>query len=153
MEPDVTEDRTMARLIAAFLCFATLAISPAIAGERPASVTPAEAAASIASNTPPQVLDVRTPDEFAQGHVPTATLIPHDELAARLAELDRDRPVLVYCRSGRRATDAEKVLAANGFDVRQIEGSWLRWQEESLPVEGVPAAAEGPAAENGGDDE
>ena len=96
---------------------------------------------------------MRTAEEFAQGHLPSATLIPHDELAARLAELDRDRPVLVYCRSGRRATDAEKVLAANGFDVRQIEGSWLRWQEESLPVEGVPAAAEGPAAENGGDDE
>ena len=127
--------------------------APAVATELRAPIAPADAAAAIASDTPPQVLDVRTAEEFAQGHLPSATLIPHDELAARLAELDRDRPVLVYCRSGRRATDAEKVLAANGFDVRQIEGSWLRWQEESLPVEGVPAAAEGPAAENGGDDE
>ena len=133
----------MARLIAAFLCFATLAISPAIAGERPASVTPAEAAASIASNTPPQVLDVRTADEFAQGHVPTATLIPHDELATRLAELDRDRPILLYCRSGRRADLAEQVLVENGFDVRQIEGSWLRWEAEALPVEGAPAPPAG----------
>ena len=142
----------MLRSIATTLLLIALA-APAVATELRAPIAPADAAAAIASDTPPQVLDVRTAEEFAQGHVPTATLIPHDELAARLAELDRDRPVLVYCRSGRRATDAEKVLAANGFDVRQIEGSWLRWQEESLPVEGVPAAAEGPAAEKGGDDE
>ena len=142
----------MHRSIATTFLLIALA-APAVATELRAPIAPAEAAAAIASDTPPQVLDVRTAEEFAQGHLPSATLIPHDELAARLAELDRDRPVLVYCRSGRRATDAEKVLAANGFDVRQIEGSWLRWQEESLPVEGVPAAAEGPAAENGGDDE
>ena len=142
----------MLRSIATTLLLIALA-APAVATELRAPIAPADAAAAIASDTPPQVLDVRTAEEFAQGHLPSATLIPHDELAARLAELDRDRPVLVYCRSGRRATDAEKVLAANGFDVRQIEGSWLRWQEESLPVEGVPAAAEGPAAENGGDDE
>ena len=142
----------MLRSIATTLLLIAL-VAPAVATELRAPIAPAEAAAAIASDTPPQVLDVRTAEEFAQGHLPSATLIPHDELAARLAELDRDRPVLVYCRSGRRATDAEKVLAANGFDVRQIEGSWLRWQDESLPVEGVPAAAEGPAAENGGDDE
>ena len=142
----------MLRSIATTLLLIALA-APAVATELRAPIAPADAAAAIASDTPPQVLDVRTAEEFAQGHLPSATLIPHDELAARLAELDRDRPVLVYCRSGRRATDAEKVLAANGFDVRQIEGSWLRWQDESLPVEGVPAAAEGPAAENGGDDE
>ena len=142
----------MLRSIATTFLLIALA-APAVATELRAPIAPADAAAAIASDTPPQVLDVRTAEEFAQGHLPSATLIPHDELAARLAELDRDRPVLVYCRSGRRATDAEKVLAANGFDVRQIEGSWLRWQEESLPVEGVPAAAEGPAAENGGDDE
>ena len=142
----------MLRSIATTLLLIALA-APAVATELRAPIAPADAAAAIASDTPPQVLDVRTAEEFAQGHLPSATLIPHDELAARLAELDRDRPVLVYCRSGRRATDAEKVLAANGFDVRQLEGSWLRWQDESLPVEGVPAAAEGPAAENGGDDE
>jgi phage shock protein E len=98
-------------------------------------VTPAEAQALIESDSPPQVLDVRTAAEFAEGHVPGATLIPHDELAGRLDELDRDRPVLVYCRSGRRSTLAEKELLAAGFDVRQIDGSWLRWQEEKRPVE------------------
>ena len=144
----------MARLIAAaFLFFATLAVSPANAIERRATVTPAEAAARIASDTPPQVLDVRTPDEFAQGHVPTATLIPHDELAARLGELDRDRPVLLYCRSGRRADLAEQVLVDNGFDVRQIEGSWLRWEAEALPVEGAPPPAGDHDAADHGDGE
>jgi rhodanese-related sulfurtransferase len=98
-------------------------------------LSPAEALAAIEGDAPPQVLDVRTADEFAQGHVPGARLIPHDELEARLAELDPQRPVLVYCRSGRRSTIAEELLLANGFQVRQIDGSWLRWQEEKMPVQ------------------
>jgi phage shock protein E len=83
----------------------------------------------------PIVLDVRTPEEFAAGHVPGAVLIPYDELPARLDELDRSRWVLVYCRSGRRSGIAEQTLVDAGFDVRQIDGSWQRWQAEGLPVE------------------
>ena len=132
----------MLRSIATTLLLIALA-APAVATELRAPIAPADAAAAIASDTPPQVLDVRTADEFAQGHVPTATLIPHDELAARLGELDRGRPVLLYCRSGRRADLAEQVLVENGFDVRQIEGSWLRWEAEALPVEGAPAPPAG----------
>lgn len=102
---------------------------------RQAPLAPVDALAVIEGASPPQVLDVRSADEFAAGHVPGAVLIPHDELAVRLAELDKARPVLVYCRSGRRSTIAEDLLAAEGFQVRQIDGSWLRWQEEKLPVQ------------------
>ena len=84
---------------------------------------------------------MRTPEEFAQGHLPGAVLIPHDQLAARLDEIDRDRWVLVYCRSGKRASTAQDILEDAGIEVRQIEGSWLRWQEEGRPVQ-VPAKAE-----------
>ena len=53
----------------------------------------------------PVILDVRTPEEYAAGHVPGAINIPHDQVRARLAEIDsaKDQPIVVYCRSGRRA--------------------------------------------------
>jgi phage shock protein E len=114
------------------------AAAPAFSAQPPLS--PADAHAAIAAENPPQVLDVRSAEEYAEGHVPGAMLIPHDELASRLSELDRDRPVLVYCRSGRRSTLAETLLETEGFDVRQIDGSWQRWQAEGLPEE-KPVAA------------
>jgi phage shock protein E len=62
------------------------------------------------------VLDVRTPAEFQEGHVPGALNIPHDQVAARSAELGaRDRPVLLYCRTGRRSGIAAAELAKLGF--------------------------------------
>jgi phage shock protein E len=114
-------------LLAALLPMAVHAGKPAVA---PAALH------EIASSTDaPLVLDVRTPEEYAAGHVPGAVLIPHDQLAARLSELDRDRWVLVYCKSGRRAGIAEQLLAEEGFDVRQMEGSWQRWLAEGRPVD------------------
>ncbi|HQZ30987.1 MAG TPA: rhodanese-like domain-containing protein [Arenimonas sp.] len=87
----------------------------------------------------PLLLDVRSPEEFAAGHVPGAVNIPHDQVAGRLSELDGRRWVLVYCQSGRRAGIAEGVLAQAGFDVRQVDGSWARWKAEGRPVQ-APAA-------------
>lgn len=126
---------TMRCAVFSFALLAALAAAPAFAADAQPPLTPAESLAQIRGEHPPQVLDVRTAEEFAAGHVPDAMLIPHDELAARLGELDRDRPVLVYCRSGRRSTIAETLLLENGFDVRQIDGSWQRWTAEALPVE------------------
>lgn len=56
------------------------------------------------------VLDVRTPEEFAQGHVPGALLIPVRELEARWREIPEGRPVLIVCRTGRRAAAAYDML-------------------------------------------
>jgi len=57
------------------------------------------------------VLDVRTPEEFAQGHVPGALLIPVRELEKRLGEIPGDRPVLLLCRTGKRVVTAYDILA------------------------------------------
>ena len=57
------------------------------------------------------VLDVRTREEFAQGHVPGALLIPVQELESRLAEIPTDRPILILCRTGRRAAAAYDMLS------------------------------------------
>lgn len=83
----------------------------------------------------PFVLDVRTPEEYASGYVPGAVNIPHDQVAARLAEVPKDKEVVVYCRSGRRALMAADVLAGNGFkDLAHLEGDIIAWVENSRPL-------------------
>lgn len=63
------------------------------------------------------LVDVRTQKEYDAGHLEGALLIPHDEIAARLAELgdDTHRPIVLYCRSGHRAGLAQTTLEENGF--------------------------------------
>jgi len=61
------------------------------------------------------VLDVRTPEEFQSGHIPDATLIPVQELEARLNELKKNDPYLVVCRSGNRSVEASEILTSKGF--------------------------------------
>lgn len=86
----------------------------------------------------PVVLDVRTPEEFAAGHVPGARNIPHDSLAARIAELDdaRGAEVVVYCRSGRRSQLALETLTGRGFTrLAHLSGDFLAWQAANQPIE------------------
>ncbi len=72
------------------------------------------------------VFDVRTPGEFASGHFPGAINIPLQELPARVSELgDRARPIIVYCRTGRRSGQAKALLEKLGF-TRVYNGGGLR---------------------------
>jgi len=64
-----------------------------------------------------KIVDVRTPQEFASGHLPGAVNIPHDEIRGRAAELGPpEAPVVLYCRSGRRTGIAAKTLRDLGYD-------------------------------------
>ena len=99
------------------------------------AMQPAELAAAIESGSAPLILDVRTPEEFAAGHVPGAVLIPHDQIETRIAELGAPRAVVVYCKSGRRAGIAETVLEKHRFSVKLLDGSWQAWQAAKLPEE------------------
>jgi len=84
----------------------------------------------------PFVLDVRTPEEFVSGHVPGAVNIPYDQVAARLAEVPKDKDVVLYCRSGRRAGLAGEVLTSNGYTrLQHLEGDIVAWQEKQRPTE------------------
>ena len=84
----------------------------------------------------PYVLDVRTIDEYVSGHVPGAVNIPHDQLASRLAEVPKDRDVVLYCRSGRRAVLAAEVLADNGYvRLEHLQGDITAWVDQGRPVE------------------
>jgi cytochrome c peroxidase len=84
------------------------------------------------------VLDVRTAAEFEAGHVPGAINISHDELAGRLDEVEayREREVVVYCERGGRASKAQEVLAAQGFQkLAHLTGDMSGWREAGHPVQ------------------
>ncbi|MGB8326499.1 MAG: rhodanese-like domain-containing protein [Steroidobacteraceae bacterium] len=84
------------------------------------------------------VLDVRTPSEFAAGHVPGALNIPHDQIEARIGELEsaRNREIVVYCRSGRRSAIALDILHSRGFArLSHLEGDWQAWEAANRPSE------------------
>ncbi len=76
-----------------------------------------------------RLVDVRSPEEFADGHVAGAVNIPVDEIAQRLTKLEpRDRAIVVYCRSGFRSSRARKLLEAAGFRLVYDLGSMSNWE-------------------------
>lgn len=86
-----------------------------------------------------QLLDVRTEAEFREGHIASDKVknIDYrqpDFIEQADGELDKGRPVAVYCRSGRRSLDAAKLLAKRGFEVINLKGGILEWQERGKPV-------------------
>lgn len=71
-------------------------------------------------------LDVRTPEEVAQGTVAGSANIPLQELSHRTAELSKEMPIFVFCRSGVRSQKASALLSAQGFTVYNIDGGFLK---------------------------
>lgn len=75
------------------------------------------------------IIDVRTAEEYREGHIPGAPLIPLAELAGRAGEVPRDKKVLIICRSGNRSAQATKLLRDKGFDnVYNIAGGIKEWR-------------------------
>lgn len=83
------------------------------------------------------VLDVREADEFAQGHLQGARNIPLSQLDARSKELEkfRDKPVLIVCQRGSRASKASRLLKAQNFSALNVlKGGMQAWQEANMPT-------------------
>lgn len=81
------------------------------------------------------VLDVRQPDEWVTGHIPDATLIPLGELSARIAEVPRDRQVVVVCRSGNRSAQGRDILLGAGYpSVTSMAGGMNDWAAAGYPT-------------------
>ncbi|MDP8567356.1 rhodanese-like domain-containing protein [Methylophilus aquaticus] len=94
-------------------------------------------AVMLMSRNQPLILDVREPDEFAQGHLQGARNIPLAQLNARLGELQkfRDKPVLVVCQSGSRAKAACTLLKAEHFTaLHQLQGGIQAWVSANMPL-------------------
>lgn len=100
-------------------------------------IAPEAMAAAIAEQrVQGTVLDVRTPKEFASGHVPGARNIPLHELSTQMASLPRNEPITVYCEVGGRASKAISLLEGAGFtQVRELTGSMRVWRAQGLPLE------------------
>jgi rhodanese-related sulfurtransferase len=77
------------------------------------------------------VLDVRTPEEYQDGHIPNALLVPLQELEYKLNDLDKNEPYLVVCRSGNRSTQASEILTNNSFtNIYNMTGGMNSWVYE-----------------------
>jgi len=103
-----------------------------------AQISAAELAERVSTQAAPLILDVRSPREYAAGHVPGAINIPHTQLAGRLDELgiDKSDELVVYCLSGKRAAMAEQLLEQDGYtSVRDLQGQLRAWQGGGYPVE------------------
>jgi hydroxyacylglutathione hydrolase len=84
-----------------------------------------------------QVIDVRSPSEWEEGHVPGATHLFLPELREKAARLAKQRAVAVYCDSGYRASIGASILKQEGFqDVRNVPGSWQAWKKAKFPIAG-----------------
>jgi phage shock protein E len=84
------------------------------------------------------LIDVRSPEEFNDGHIPGAVNVPHESIGSYLNELDdfKEKPIIIYCRSGRRAKMAMKVLEEHDFsEVMHLEGDMLGWSGAALPID------------------
>ncbi len=84
---------------------------------------------------PHLLLDVRTPEEFASGHIPGAVNISLQTLQSRLGSIPSDQPVVIYCRSGNRSATAAQLLADAGYQNIYDMGGILAWQSAGLPIE------------------
>lgn len=82
-----------------------------------------------------QLVDVRADHEWETGHLPGAVHIPLAELPARVAEVDKDRPVILYCRGGNRSSMATAALAEAGYDAAKLTEGAVGWEDEGLPFE------------------
>ncbi len=92
------------------------------------------AQAKLAGKPKPYLLDVRQPDEYAQAHIPGATLIPLGELSRRVNELPRDREIICVCHSGNRSHSATQHLISAGFQASNLRGGMMSWSHAGLPI-------------------
>jgi len=101
------------------------------------AVDVAQARELLAGDDPPVLVDVREPAEWNQGHLEDATLVPPATVEERIGSVapDKDRPVLLYCRSGQRSLRAARLLKSLGYaDPINVEGGILAWEDAGYPT-------------------
>jgi rhodanese-related sulfurtransferase len=82
-----------------------------------------------------QLVDVRAEHEWEMGRIAGATHVPLAELSERVGEIDKGRPVVLYCRGGNRSTMAAEALAAENYDAVKLSEGIVGWAEADLPLE------------------
>ncbi|MBD3789731.1 MAG: rhodanese-like domain-containing protein [Campylobacterales bacterium] len=100
------------------------------------TITPKQAYQMLQDDHNVTLLDVRTQQEFTQGHISGAKLIPLSVLSENLTKLNRDKnkKVIVYCHSGNRSIAASRILEKQGFVPLNLGGGITEWIRSGLPV-------------------
>ncbi len=146
----IKKQKTLMLLMLSALLAAGIAVAGGCTGEEPAAAPPAgqiiedistqEAYDMIQQNqNNPDfiIIDVRTPEEFAEGHIADAVNIDFysDMLASELSVMNKDKTYLIYCRSGGRSGSTLDIMEDEGFlEVYNMVGGMIAWQEEGLPT-------------------
>jgi hydroxyacylglutathione hydrolase/adenylyltransferase/sulfurtransferase len=97
-------------------------------------IDPAQLVDLLEHGEPVQVVDVREPYEREAGHIADTRHIPMVELTSRAAEIDRDLPVVFYCRVGSRSDMAAQAFRASGYTALSMRGGLVRWANENRPL-------------------
>ena len=120
-------------VIAIILLGLLVGCGPAVASEQ---ITAADLATQIQAGTAPLIVDVRSPEEYAAGHVPGAINLPFREIDQHLEMLRSHPQLVIYCERGVRANIAEATLAEAGLDnVLHLAGHMSGWRQDNLPTE------------------
>ena len=98
-------------------------------------ITPLEYQNQFGDSSSHLLIDVRTPEEFASGHIQNAVNISVETLQARLDEVPRGTPVVVYCRSGNRSASAAQILGEGGYQPVYDLGGIQDWVAQGLPIQ------------------
>jgi len=88
---------------------------------------------AILTNSEIQLIDVRTPKEYEEGHIENAVLIDFflEDFSTKIQELDKDKPVYLYCKSGGRSGKSSKILAELGFtEIVDLKGGFMAWSKQ-----------------------
>lgn len=117
---------------------AVFAITLMAFGAQAKNISQDELTQQLKSDNKPVVIDVRTAGEYADGHVPGAINIPHSEMKKRMGEISnlKDKDIVLYCRSGKRAGIAKDILTTGGFSkLSHLDGDFNAWSANKMPME------------------
>jgi rhodanese-related sulfurtransferase len=103
-------------------------------GQTELDVDPARVAEWLAEDPAPQVIDVREPYEREAGHIAGTRHIELNNLTAEAPTVDRERPVIFYCRVGARSTMAAQAFRASGYEAYSMTGGLRGWADEGRPL-------------------
>lgn len=101
-------------------------------------ISPEELKEAVYDSNPHQLVDVRTVEEFREGHLKNAQniCVTDDDFEKNVLKLDKNKPVYLYCRSGKRSAAAAKILKDLGFkEIYDMEGGYLNWKNQDFETE------------------
>lgn len=113
---------------------ATLTLMGAPVDFTQTDIDPDQLAEWMSTDPELQVVDVREPYEREAGYIEGSRHIPLVELSARAAEIERERPVVFYCRVGARSDMAAQAFRASGANALSMRGGLVRWTHEHMPL-------------------